>query len=109
VETLRELNGVLEASKNKSSGWSTTVDIVRDVLPVYAEKTVAWAVSGNDVDLSKAREEKMIAFFSVTEGSLKKYDLLMNLFFTQAIRLNSKVLPEQGGHCAGGSCGTNTS
>ena len=79
METLRELNGVLEASKNKSSGWSTTVDIVRDVLPVYAEKTVTWAVSGNDVDLSKAREEKMTAFFSVTEGSLKKYDLLMNL------------------------------
>ncbi|KPY58818.1 MULTISPECIES: type IV secretory system conjugative DNA transfer family protein [Pseudomonas] len=103
VETLRELNGVLEASKNKSSGWSTTVDIVRDVLSVYAEKTVAWAVSGDDIDLSKAREEKMTAYFSVTEGSLKKYGPLMNLFFTQAIRLNSKVIPEQGGHCADGT------
>ncbi|KPC27091.1 Conjugal transfer protein [Pseudomonas savastanoi pv. glycinea] len=27
----------------------------------------------------------------------------MNLFFTQAIRLNSKVIPEQGGHCADGT------
>ncbi|RMP12078.1 VirD4, partial [Pseudomonas syringae pv. delphinii] len=35
-ETLRELNGVYEASKNKSSGWSTTVDILRDVLSVSA-------------------------------------------------------------------------
>lgn len=102
-EALRELNGVFEASKNKSSGWSTTVDIVRDVLSVYAEKTVAWAVSGDDIDLSKAREEKMTAYFSVTEGSLKKYGPLMNLFFTQAIRLNSKVIPEQGGHCADGT------
>jgi type IV secretion system protein VirD4 len=41
IEALRELNGMLEASKNKSSGWLTTVDIVRDVLSVYAEKTVA--------------------------------------------------------------------
>lgn len=49
VETLRELNGVLEASKNKNSGWSTTVDIVWDVLSMYAEKTVAWAVSGERV------------------------------------------------------------
>jgi type IV secretion system protein VirD4 len=103
VETLRELNGVLEASKNKSSGWSTTVDIVRDVLSVYAEKTVAWAVSGDDIDFAKAREEKTTIYFSVTEGSLKKYGPLMNLFFTQAIRLNSKVLPEQGGHCADGT------
>ena len=103
VETLRELNGVLEASKNKSSGWSTTVDIVRDVLSVYAEKTVAWAVSGDDIDFSKLREEKTTIYFSVTEGALKKYGPLMNLFFTQAIRLNSKVLPEQGGHCADGT------
>ncbi|WP_410967978.1 type IV secretory system conjugative DNA transfer family protein, partial [Salmonella sp. SAL04281] len=28
---------------------------------------------------------------------------LMNLFFSQAINENSKVLPEQGGHCADGS------
>jgi type IV secretion system protein VirD4 len=108
VETLRELNGVLEASKNKSSGWSTTTDIVRDVLSMYAEKTVAWAVSGDEdspdnIDFSKAREEKTTIYFSVTEGSLKKYGPLMNLFFTQAIRLNSKVLPEQGGHCADGT------
>ena len=103
VETLRELNGVLEASKNKSSGWSTTVDIVRDVLSVYAEKTVAWAVSGDDIDFSKLREEKTTIYFSVTEGALKKYGPLMNLFFTQAIRLNSKVLPEQGGHCPDGT------
>jgi type IV secretion system protein VirD4 len=103
LETLRELNGVLEASKNKSSGWSTTVDIVRDVLSVYAEKTVAWAVSGDDIDFAKAREERTTIYFSVTEGSLKKYGPLMNLFFTQAIRLNSKVLPEQGGHCADGT------
>ena len=102
-EALRELNGVFEASKNKSSGWSTTVDIVRDVLSVYAEKTVAWVVSGDDIDLSKAREEKTTAYFSVTEGALKKYGPLMNLFFTQAIRLNSKVIPEQGGHCADGT------
>lgn len=108
IETLRELGGVLEASKNKSSGWSTTADIVRDVLSMYAEKTVAWAVSGDEkspdnIDFSKAREEKTTIYFSVTEGSLKKYGPLMNLFFTQAIRLNSKVLPEQGGHCADGT------
>lgn len=103
TECRRELNGVFEASKNKSSGWSTTADIVRDVLSMYAEKTVAWAVSGDDIDFAKAREEKTTIYFSMTEESLKKYGPLMNLFFTQAIRQNSKVLPEQGGNCADGT------
>jgi type IV secretion system protein VirD4 len=103
TECRRELNGVLEASKNKSSGWSTTADIVRDVLSMYAEKTVAWAISGDDIDFAKARQEKTTIYFSMTEESLKKYGPLMNLFFTQAIRQNSKVLPEQGGHCADGT------
>jgi len=103
AETLRELNGVFEASKNKSSGWSTTADIVRDVLSMYAEKTVAWALSGDDIDFSKARQEKTTIYFSMTEESLKKFGPLMNLFFTQAIRQNSKPLPEHGGHCADGT------
>ncbi|MGP5367275.1 type IV secretory system conjugative DNA transfer family protein [Pseudomonas helleri] len=103
IECRRELNGVFEASKNKSSGWSTTADIVRDVLSMYAEKTVAWAVSGDDIDFAKAREEKTTIYFSMTEESLKKYGPLMNLFFTQAIRQNSKILPEQGGHCPDGT------
>lgn len=103
AECRRELNGVFEASKNKSSGWSTTADIVRDVLSMYAEKTVAWAVSGDDIDFSKARMEKTTIYFSMREESLKKYGPLMNLFFTQAIRQNSRVLPEQGGNCADGT------
>lgn len=103
VECLRELNGVFEASKNKSSGWSTTADIVRDTLAMYGEKTVTWAVSGDDIDFSKLREEKTSIYFCVNSDSLKKYGPLMNLFFTQAIQQNSKVLPEQGGHCADGS------
>lgn len=103
VECLRELTGVFEASKNKSSGWSTTADIVRDVLSMYGEKTVAWAVSGDDIDFSKLRKELISIYFCVTSNSLKKYGPLMNLFFTQAIQQNSDVLPEQGGHCADGS------
>lgn len=103
TETLRELNGVFEASKNKSSGWSTTADIFRDVLSMYGEKTVAWAVSGDDIDFSKLREERMSVYFCVTSEALKKYGPLMNLFFTQAIQQNSRVMPEQGGHCADGS------
>ncbi|MFO7119778.1 type IV secretory system conjugative DNA transfer family protein, partial [Pseudomonas aeruginosa] len=88
---------VYVASQNKSSGWSTTSDIVRDVLAIYGEKTVAWALSGDDIDFSKPREEKTSVYFCVTSNALKKFAPLMNLFFSQAINENSKVLPEQGG------------
>jgi type IV secretion system protein VirD4 len=103
VETLRELNGVFEASKNKSSGWSTTVDILRDALSMYAEKTVAWAVSDTDIDFTQLRKEKISIYFCVTGNAIKKYGPLMNLFFTQAIQQNTEVMPEQGGHCADGT------
>ncbi|WP_161938531.1 type IV secretory system conjugative DNA transfer family protein, partial [Pseudomonas savastanoi] len=77
VETLRELNGVFEASKNKSSGWSTTVDILRGALSMYAEKTVAWAVSDTDIDFTKLRKEKISIYFCVTGNAIKKYGPLM--------------------------------
>ncbi|EPL2317786.1 type IV secretory system conjugative DNA transfer family protein, partial [Klebsiella pneumoniae] len=56
-----------------------------------------------NIDFSKLREEPTSIYFCVTEGSLKKFGPLMNLFFSQAIRENSKVLPEQGGYCEDGS------
>ncbi|MCY1388907.1 Protein VirD4 [compost metagenome] len=102
-ECFRELNGVYEASKNTSSGWSTTIDILRGVFSMYGEKTVAWALSGDDIDFSKAREEKTSVYFCCTNDALQKFAPLMNLFFSQAIKINSKVLPEQGGHCPDGT------
>ncbi|PUA41493.1 conjugal transfer protein [Pseudomonas protegens] len=102
-ECRRELNSVYIASQNKSSGWSTTSDIVRDVLAMYGEKTVAWALSGNDIDFSRLRAEKTSVYFCVSNNALKKFAPLMNLFFSQAIHENSTVLPEQGGHCPDGS------
>jgi type IV secretion system protein VirD4 len=70
---------------------------------MYGEKTVAWAVSGDDIDFSKLREELISIYFCVTSNALTKYGPLMNLFFTQAIQQNSEILPEQGGDCADGT------
>lgn len=102
-ECSRELNGVYQASKNTSSGWSTTTDILRGVFSLYGEKTVAWALSGDDIDFAKAREVPTSIYFCCSNDALKKFAPLMNLFFSQAIKLNSKVLPEYGGHCADGT------
>jgi type IV secretion system protein VirD4 len=95
-ETVRELMNVVSMSANPKS-WGIYTDILSEILGVYGEKKVAWAVSGNDIDFSKMREKKMSVYFSVTEGALEKFGTLMNLFFTQLLRSNSKVLPEDGG------------
>lgn len=95
-ECIRELMNVVSMSANPKS-WGIYMDILSEILGVYGEKKVAWAVSGNDIDFSKMREKKMSIYFSVTEGAVEKFGTLMNLFFTQLIRANSKVLPEDGG------------
>lgn len=105
-ETVRELGVIVSESKGRE--FSTLMSFVTGRLSLYGEKLVALALTESDdddenIDFSKLREEPTSIYFCVTEGSLKKFGPLMNLFFSQAIRENSKVLPEQGGYCEDGS------
>lgn len=103
AECTRELNSLYEQSKAKSGGWGTVSDIVREALVMYGEKTVAWAVSGDDIQFSKMREEKTTVYFCVSEHQMQKYSGLMALFYAHAIRQNAMGQPEKGGHCPDGS------
>lgn len=106
AETVRELGVIISESKSKE--FSTLMSFVTGRLSLYGEKLVALALTESEnenenIDFSKLREEPTSIYFCVTEGALKKFGPLMNLFFSQAIRENSKVLPEQGGNCEDGS------
>ncbi|HAS8353306.1 TPA: type IV secretory system conjugative DNA transfer family protein [Vibrio vulnificus] len=96
-ECVREMNRIVSSSQSKS-GWPITQDILNKRLSLYGEKTVAWAVSGDDIKFEDLRRKKMTIYFCVTEEALLKFGPLMNLFYSQAIGANSKVLPEHGGH-----------
>lgn len=101
AETVRELNIIISESKGKE--FAQQMSFVTGRLSVYGEKLVALALTKSDdpeenIDFSTLRERPTSIYFCVTEGALKKFGPLMNLFFSQAIRENSKVLPEQGGH-----------
>jgi type IV secretion system protein VirD4 len=96
-ETLRELGRIVSESKNKS-GWPTVLGILTEALSLYGEKTLVWALSGDDIRFDMMRQEKMSVYFCVTQGALEKFGKLMNLFYSQIIRENGKVLPEQGGN-----------
>lgn len=105
-ETVRELNRVITATKSKS--FPELLNFITTPIEVYGEKTVILALSESDdpaenIDFGKLREEPTTVFFCVTEPEQAKFAPLMNLFFSQAVRVNSKVLPEHGGHCEDGS------
>lgn len=96
-ETVREVNRIISESKNKQ-GWPTVLGMLTERLALYGEKTVVWALSGDDIQFDRARQEKMSVYFCVTQGAVEKFGPLMNLFYSQIIRENGKVLPELGGN-----------
>ncbi|ATW29865.1 conjugal transfer protein [Candidatus Williamhamiltonella defendens] len=96
-ECLREMNRMVSSSQSKT-GWPITQDILNKRLSLYGEKTVAWAVSGDDIRFEDLRRKKMTVYFCVNEEALLKFGALMNLFYSQAIAANSAILPEHGGH-----------
>ena len=105
-ETMREM--MMIVSESKSKDFATLTGFLTPRLAIYGEKTVALALTESDnpdenIDFSKLREEPTSVYFCVTEGEMKKFAPLMNLFYSQAIRENSKVIPEFGGNCEDGS------
>lgn len=105
-ETVREMSMIVSESKSKD--FATLTGFLTPRLAIYGEKTVALALTESsnpdeNIDFSKLREEATTVYFCVTEGDMKKFAPLMNLFYSQAIRENSKVMPERGGNCEDGS------
>ena len=93
-ECERELKNFASSASNPS-GWASTTGILKDRLSLFAEKTVAAATSSSDFDFRELRRQKISIYFCVSQNSLVKFSILMNLFFSQAINENTKVLPEQ--------------
>lgn len=96
AEAIREMMKIVSAAGDPKS-WSIHINILNQALKLYGEKKVAYALSGDDIDFSKMRSEKISVYFSVTDKAAPKFGPLMNLFFSQLIGENSTVLPEHGG------------
>lgn len=63
-------------------------------LGIFGNPVCAAATSGNDFDLREVRKKRMSIYFGISPNSLSSYSRLINLFFSQLINLNTKVLPE---------------
>jgi len=63
-------------------------------LGAFTIPSVDAATSRDDFDLRDVRKKRMTIYLGVTPNKLSQSRLLMNLFFSQLINLNTKELPE---------------
>ncbi len=63
-------------------------------LKIFVNPLVAAATSGDDFDLRDVRKKKMTIYIGLSPDDLVNFSLLINLFFSQLINENTKVLPE---------------
>ena len=64
-------------------------------LTIWANPIVDAATSGNDFWLTDVRKKRMSIYLGVTPDKLPQARLIMNLFFSQLINLNTKELPSK--------------
>lgn len=64
-------------------------------LNIFTDPMVASATSSSDFRLDEVRKKRMSIYVGIQPNELARFDKLLNLFFSQLINLNTRVLPEQ--------------
>ncbi|SOO14140.1 TraN protein [Xanthomonas citri pv. fuscans] len=64
-------------------------------LSIWANPIVDAATSANDFDLRDVRKRRMTIYVGITPDHLAESALLINVFFSQLVNLNTKELPKQ--------------
>lgn len=63
-------------------------------LNVFTDPSVATATSGSDFRLDDVRKKKMTIYVGIQPNELSRFSKLLNVFFSQLININTRVLPE---------------
>lgn len=64
-------------------------------LNIFTDPMVASATSESDFRLDEVRKKRMSIYVGIQPNELPRFDKLLNLFFSQLINLNTRILPEQ--------------
>lgn len=86
------LNRFLGTSENTLTSILATLNAP---LTIFSEPLVDAVTSRNDFSLEDLRRRRMSVYVVVPPNRLADSAVLLNLFFSQAINLNTRVLPEQ--------------
>lgn len=90
IEALMAFAG--NASENTRAGILSSL---MSPLGIFTDPMVAAATSASDFDLRDVRRKRMSIYVGIQPNELPRFDKLLNLFFSQLINLNTRVLPEQ--------------
>jgi type IV secretion system protein VirD4 len=88
VDALRSYSSLSEKAQGDILGTFL------EPLKIFRDPVLAAATSGNDFDLREIRRKKMSIYLGMTAVDLLRYHVLMNIFFSLAINLNTETLPE---------------
>ncbi|CAE6863837.1 hypothetical protein R75465_07822 [Paraburkholderia aspalathi] len=91
-ECLDALNRFLSQSKE---AFANIVSTMTAPLNVFSNPVVDAATSRSDFDLADVRKKRMSSYVGIKPGDLKAGALLVNLFFSQLIDLNTRELPAE--------------
>ena len=91
TQTKQSFNAVFQAAKDTFLSVTFTLNTA---LRPYKNELVSYAISGDDFDLRNVRREKTTIYFAVTPDTLEQAAPLVNLFYTQLINENTRVLPQ---------------
>jgi type IV secretion system protein VirD4 len=93
VECIQELMSYAgNSSENTRAGILSSMT---SPLNIFTDPMVAAATSASDFRLDEVRKKRMSIYVGIQPNELPRFDKLLNLFFSQLINLNTRVLPEQ--------------
>lgn len=72
----------------------TTRSIINTYLTVFTDAKTRAATSKSDFLFQDLRKEKISVFVCIAPTNISRYSNMLNLFFSQALSVNTEVLPE---------------
>lgn len=92
---LDALNRFLSATENT---LANIISSFNAPLILFANPLVDAATSASDFDISRVRDERMTVYIGIQPNRLAEASLLINVFFSQLINLNTRALPTADRH-----------
>lgn len=89
MECVDALNRFTSTSDNTLTSILATFNVP---LTIWASPIVDAATAGNDFDIRDIRKKRMTVYIGIPANKLSEAELLINLFFTQLINLNTDEL-----------------
>ncbi len=102
LDSLATFSFTSEATKNSLRGvTSQNAEVFASILGTFKEPLLPWlnpivdaATSADDFKLTDVRKRKMTIYIGILPNKLAESKLLINLFFSQLINVNTKDLPQ---------------